>query len=365
MIAQVSGLVGNSLKKIRNKIHGWLVIDKPYGMGSTQALGKVKWLLKPEKAGHGGTLDPLATGLLPIALGEATKTVNWAMDGTKTYRFAVQWGAETSTDDLEGEITNTYRSESFENAASMLRNMDFAAMQHKLHAALPQFLGAVQQQPPAYSAIKVDGERAYDLARAGEIVELASRTVQIDDVKIVEWKTDPLRPSGTSPSELGEGIGAASSPNLLGEVPKVDGALVTVFEVTCGKGTYVRSLARDLGRATGWLGHVVELRRTRVGPFTEADAISLEKLEELSHRDGSENSLGGVLRPLSTVLDGIPALAVMDTDATRLRQGQSVLLRGAQAPIAAEAVLVTHRGQPLGICSIEQGSLKPTRLFNL
>jgi tRNA pseudouridine55 synthase len=321
-----------AVKSARNKLHGWLVIDKPYGMGSTQALGKVKWLLKPEKAGHGGTLDPLATGLLPIALGEATKTVNWAMDGTKTYSFAVRWGAETATDDLEGDITNTYRSESFENAAAMLRSMNFAAMQHELTQKLSGFIGAVQQRPPAYSSIKVDGERAYDLARAGEDVALQERSVRIDDLVVVEWRREPLE---------------------------------TVFEVTCGKGTYVRSLARDLGRATGWLGHVTELRRTRVGPFLEKDAISLEKLEELSHRGSSENSLLGILRPLSTVLDGIPALAVMDTDAQRLRQGQFVLIRGSQAPVAAEAVLVTHRGDPLGICSIEQGSLRPKRLFNL
>jgi tRNA pseudouridine55 synthase len=328
-------LTGNTLNKIhktKNRLHGWLVIDKPLRMGSTQALGKVKWLLKPEKAGHGGTLDPLATGLLPIALGEATKTVNWAMDGTKTYRFAVRWGAETSTDDLEGSITITYCDASLENAALMLRSIDFVAMQHRLQAVLPQFIGAVQQQPPAYSAIKVDGERAYDLARAGEAVELAAREVRIDELKVVEWRQDVME---------------------------------TIFEVTCGKGTYVRSLARDIGRALGWLAHVVELRRTRVGPFREADAISLEKLEEIVHRPASENSLSGILRPLSTVLDGIPALAVMDPDAARLRQGQSVLLRGAQAPVAAEAVLVTHRGDPLGICSIEQGSLKTKRLFNL
>ncbi len=326
-------MASNTLKNIKNKLHGWLVIDKPLGLGSTQALGRVKWLLKPEKAGHGGTLDPLATGLLPIALGEATKTVNWAMDGVKTYRFAVQWGAETSTDDLEGVISRTYCNAPIEVAKSMLRDMDSIAMQQLLSQKLLMFHGAVQQQPPAYSAIKVAGERAYDLARAGEAVELASRTVQIDEVKVVEWRSSP--------------------------------ALLTVFEVTCGKGTYVRSLARDLGRATGWLGHVIELRRTRVGPFTEADAISLEKLEELSHRPPSENSLERVLRPIETVLDGIPALAVMDSDAQRLRQGQTVLIRGSQAPVAAEAVLVTHRGQPLGICSIEQGSLKTRRLFNL
>jgi tRNA pseudouridine55 synthase len=325
------------VRSSRNRIHGWLVIDKPYDMGSTQALGKVKWLLKPEKAGHGGTLDPLASGLLPIALGEATKTVPWVMEGRKTYRFAVRWGAETSTDDLEGVITDTYRSASEDEAKSMLRSIDHGAMQQSLTDNLLKFVGAVQQKPPAYSAIKVGGERAYDMARAGETVDLAARTVEIHDLKVISWHL---------PAEKSQ-------------------PLETVLEVACGKGTYVRSLARDLGRATGWLGHVSALRRTTVGPFTEADAISLEKLEEIVHRDASENSLAGILRPIETVLDGIPALAVMDPDAQRLRQGQSVLIRGAQAPVAAEAVLVSHRGQPLGICSIEQGALKPKRMFNL
>jgi tRNA pseudouridine55 synthase len=319
------------MKKPKNRINGWIIIDKALGHTSTQVVGKVRWLLNAEKAGHGGTLDPLATGVLPIALGEATKTVNWAMDGSKTYQFAVQWGAETSTDDLEGEITNTYRSESLENAAAHLKGLGIAAMQHSIESLLLQFIGAVQQKPPAYSAIKIAGERAYDLARAGEPVDIAARTVQIDSVKILDWPT---------PTQ-------------------------TLFEVRCGKGPYVRSLARDLGRATGWLGHVVLLRRTKVGPFLAEDAISLEKLEEVSHRPPSENSLSAILRPIETVLDGIPALAVMDPDAQRLRQGQQVLLRGAQAPIVAEAVLVTHRGKPLGICSVEQGFLKTKRLFNL
>jgi tRNA pseudouridine55 synthase len=315
----------------KRKIHGWMVLDKPLGLSSTQALGRVRWLFGAAKAGHGGTLDPLASGLLPIAFGEATKTIQWAMDGTKTYRFTVQWGVETTTDDLEGE--RTARSSDFDiNENNILpRNIENAAMQHKLLAVLPAFIGAVQQQPPAFSAIKVDGERAYDLARAGEDVQLAHRTVQIYSVKIMGWPT---------PSQ-------------------------TTLEVTCGKGTYVRSLARDLGRATGWLGHVILLRRTAVGPFHEADMISLAKLEELSHTPPSENSLMRILRPIETVLDGIPALAVMDPDAQRLRQGQSVLLRGAQAPIAAEVVLVTHDGQALGLCSIIQGSLQPKRLFNL
>jgi tRNA pseudouridine55 synthase len=321
-----------ALKRERRRLHGWIALDKPLGMSSTQALGKVRWLLNAEKAGHGGTLDPLATGLLPLAFGEATKTVQWAMDGTKTYRFTVQWGIETNTDDLEGEVSARQDALFDINKNNVLpRSMDFVAMQHKVLSQLPAFLGAVQQKPPAYSAIKVDGERAYALARAGEALELAARTVQIDSLDVIDWP----------------------------------GPTQTTFEVRCGKGTYVRSLARDLGRATGFLGHVVMLRRLAVGPFSAPDMISLEKLEELCHRPASENSLGAFLRPIETVLDGIPALAVMDRDAQRLRQGQLVLIRGAQAPVAAEAVLVRHEGQALGICSIEQGALKPKRLFNL
>ncbi len=215
------------------------------GLTSTQALGKVRWLLNAEKAGHGGTLDPLASGLLPIALGEATKTIPWSMDGVKTYQFTVQWGAETSTDDLEGQLVATSNEFIRDSKNNLLpRNMEIAAMQHSLQQVLPAFNGALQQKPPAYSALKVGGERAYDLARAGEEVNLAARTVQIDRLSVVDWP---------SPSR-------------------------TTFEVVCGKGTYVRSLARDLGRALGWLGHVVMLRRLAVGPFREADMISLEKL---------------------------------------------------------------------------------------
>ncbi len=328
---------GEKRKKLR--IHGWVVLDKPLGLTSTQALAKVRWLLSAEKAGHGGTLDPLASGLLPIALGEATKTIQWAMDGRKTYRFTVQWGAETSTDDLEGDIVSisNYYTKDSENKFLPQSN-DHAAMQQLLTCQLPAFLGAVQQKPPAYSAIKIDGERAYDLARAGEEVDLAARTVEIHGLRIVDWP---------SPSQ-------------------------TTFEVECGKGTYVRSLARDLGRATGWLGHVVFLRRLAVGPFREGDMISLEKLEELSHRPASENSFAGLIRPIETVLDGIPALAMMEAEAKRLRQGQRVPLEslGVMLPEGetlreAEAVLVTHAGQPLGMFRIERGVLKTIRLFNL
>lgn len=318
-------------KRQRNQLHGWIVLDKPLGLSSTQALGKVRWLLNAEKAGHGGTLDPLASGLLPIALGEATKTIQWAMDGSKTYQFTVQWGSETSTDDLEGNKVSTSSYFSVSNENNILpRNMDHVAMQHEMATALSAFHGAVQQRPPAYSAIKVDGERAYDLARAGEDVELAARTVQIDRLSEIGWP---------SPSQ-------------------------TTFEVVCGKGTYVRSIARDLGRALGWLGHVAMLRRLAVGPFRAADMISLEKLAEMVHRPASENSLSGILRPIESVLDGIPALDLMDPDAQRLRHGQTVVLQG-NAPLAAEVVLVRHDGRPLGLGSIDNGVLKPRRLFNL
>ena len=304
------------MKKRGTPVHGWVALDKPYGMTSTQAVGKVRWLFNAEKAGHGGTLDPLATGLLPIALGEATKTVQWAMDGRKTYRFTVKWGEERSTDDLEGEIT----------ATSELRPSRI-----DIESILKAFQGEILQAPPAFSAIKVAGERAYDLARAGAAVDLAPRPVSIDSL-------------------------------TLAAVPDGDHA---VFEAVCGKGTYIRSLARDMGRALGCRGHVTLLRRTVVGPFTEAHMIPLEKLEELRHKAPGDNAIKGALRPIETVLDGIPAQAVDERQAQRLKQGQEVLLRGASAPIASEAVLVTLGGKPLGLCSIEQGSLKPKRLFNL
>jgi tRNA pseudouridine55 synthase len=285
-------------------------------MSSTQAVGKIRWLFDAEKAGHGGTLDPLATGLLPIALGEATKTVQWAMDGRKTYRFRVKWGAETETDDLEGAIT---------------AQSDQRSTKNSIESILNQFLGEITQVPPIYSALKIDGERAYDLARAGEKPEMTPRQVLIEELRLLD----------------------ASNPDFAD------------FETVCGKGTYIRALARDIGRALGCLGHLTLLRRTQVGAFGEKDMISLETLEEMRHRPADESALQGALHAISTVLDGIPALAVMDQDAAKLRQGQSVLLRGANAPINCDAVLVNHDGRPLGICEIHQGSLKTKRLFNL
>jgi tRNA pseudouridine55 synthase len=300
----------------RENIHGWIALDKPEGLGSTQALAKVKWLFNAAKAGHGGTLDPLASGLLPIALGEATKTVSWAMEGRKTYRVLVRWGEARTTDDREGEIS----------ALS-----DRRPSHVDIDTALLRFEGEILQIPPKFSAIKVEGERAYDLARSGEAVDLSPRRVFIEKIE------------------------------LLG-LPDADHA---EFSVTCGKGTYIRSLARDLAEALGTVGHVARLRRTAVGPFGEKDMISLEKLEELRHKAPGGNAMEGVLRPIETVLDGIPALAVKDAEAQRLRQGQKVLLRGASAPIAQDVVFVMWGRRPLGICSIEKGALTPKRLFNL
>jgi tRNA pseudouridine55 synthase len=304
------------MKKQRTPVHGWIALDKPYGMTSTQAVGKVRWLFNAEKAGHGGTLDPLASGLLPIALGEATKTVPFAMDGRKVYRFTASWGEERSTDDLEGEVTR--RSQMRPSVA-------------EITAVLARFTGEILQAPPAYSAIRVAGERAYDLARAGEAPELAPRPVQIEALHLVE----------------AAGPDAAS------------------FEVVCGKGTYIRSLARDMGRALGTAAHVSVLRRVAVGPFAETHMISLEKLEELSHKAPGGDAITGALLPIETVLDGIPALAVDADQARRLRLGQTVLLRGANAPIAEDVVLVTSGGSPVGMGQVSQGMLNPKRLFNL
>ena len=323
------------MKKRGNPIHGWVVFDKPLGMSSTQGVGKIRWLFNAEKAGHGGTLDPLATGLLPIALGEATKTVQWAMDGRKTYRFRVKWGAETETDDLEGKIS----------AESVLKPDQFS-----IESILSHFVGEITQVPPIYSALKIDGERAYDLARAGKTPEMKPRQVLIEDLRSLGADTPPR------PSPLGGGRGEA----IVSE-----GLEFSDFEVVCGKGTYIRALARDMGRKLGCFGHLTLLRRTQVGPFSENDMISLESLEELSHKPDRETALQGVLHSISTVLDGIPALAVLEKDAARLRQGQTVLLRGANAPLSEAAVLIRCDNKPIGIGEISQGMLKTKRLFNL
>jgi tRNA pseudouridine55 synthase len=305
------------VKRDRRDVHGWVVLDKPIGMTSTQAVAVVKRLFNAKRAGHAGTLDPLASGGLPIALGEATKTVPFVMDGRKRYRFTVCWGEERDTDDTEGKVVKT---------------SDQRPPAEAISALLPRFTGLIEQIPPQYSAIKVQGERAYDLARDGEKVDLAPRPVEIHHLSLVE-QIDSDR---------------------------------SVFEAECGKGTYVRALARDIGRILGCFGHICALRRTVVGPFTEQDMIPLEELEALCNRAASgEGSLADALLPVETALDDIPALAVTRADAARLHRGQAVLLRGRDAPNSSGTVYVTVAGRLLALAELGNGELIPKRVFNL
>lgn len=304
-------------KRPKFDVHGWVVLDKPIGMTSTHAVAILKRLFSAKRAGHAGTLDPLASGGLPIALGEATKTVPFVMDGRKRYRFTVRWGEARDTDDSEGRVTAT---------------SDARPTLDAIEALLPRFLGTILQTPPRYSAIKIQGERAYDLARDGEIVEMQPREVRIDEFIVVDQ-------------------------------PDSDH---TVFEAACGKGTYVRSLARDMGELLGCHGHVSQLRRTEVGPFTEEDMIPLEELEALCNRAASgEGSLADALLPVETALDDIPALAVSRADAARLARGQAVLLRGRDAPTFSGTVYVTVERRLLALATIDGGELVPKRVFNL
>ena len=304
-------------------IHGWLVIDKPPGMTSTQVMARVRRLLNAEKAGHGGTLDPIATGVLPIAFGEATKTVAYAMDGTKTYRFRLRWGEQTTTDDLEGSVIAT---------SDTARPRTRSRWRWKLSRV------DISQVPPQFSAIKVDGERAYDLARAGETVELASRIVRIDGF------------------------------HLIG-LPDADHA---DFEVECGKGTYMRSLARDLALALGTVGHITRLRRLNVGSFTLEKAISLDDLAALEQGAAVER----LLLPIETALDDIPAFALTEAEAHRLRLGQTVALLRRQDRERLESldydpsgdgavVLAVSGGKPVALAKVEGGEIRPVRVLNL
>ncbi|MGH6865885.1 MAG: tRNA pseudouridine(55) synthase TruB [Methyloceanibacter sp.] len=297
-------------------INGWLVLDKPQGMTSTRAVGRVKRLYNAAKAGHAGTLDPLATGILPIALGEATKTVPFVLDGSKAYRFTVRFGAETDTDDAEGKLVDT---------------TNRRPSNEEIESALPRFTGELVQVPPRFSALKVEGARAYDLAREQEEFELVPRTVVIERLEFVE------RPD----------------------------ADLCLLEAECGKGTYVRALARDLGRALGCLGHVEALRRTRVGLFGEAEAIPLADIESAAERPDGHAALLGLLKPVETALHDLPALNLSSSDAARLRQGQPVLLRGRDAPIVNGTAYAISSGALVAVGEVSQGELRPRRIFNL
>jgi len=304
--------MGQRQKKGR-PVSGWVSLDKPLGMTSTQAVSVVKRLFGAQKAGHAGTLDPLATGCLPIALGEATKTVPFIMDGRKVYGFSVRWGEETRTDDAEGQPVAT---------------SDVRPTREAIEAILSEFTGEIMQVPPAFSAIKIEGERAYDLARDGEDVVLEARPIQVHRLELVDMPDEHT----------------------------------AVFSAECGKGTYVRAIARDMARALGTRGHVVGLRRLLVGPFEEAAMVKLDDLRA-AHDEGGAEGCDGYLQPVEVALGELLEVRLSETDAVRLRNGQSVLLRGRDAPANGETIFATVAGTLIAIGEVERGEFHPSRVF--
>ena len=299
-------------------VHGWIALDKPSGITAAKVVARVKRTLNAAKAGHGGTLDPLATGILPIALGEATKTASYAMDSSKTYTFEVTWGAATDTDDSDGTVIRT----------SALR-----PARSEIEAMLPKFTGRIEQIPPDYSAIKVDGQRAYDLARAKEKLNLTPRKVEVRRFALTG-------------------------------LPDPDHAR---FEVDCGKGTYIRALVRDLAQALGTEGHISALRRTRCGAFRENKAISLELLETLGHKAAASE----YLLPVKTVLDDIPALALTEEEARRMSLGQAIALWPIvkRKPLTGleegQAVQALCGERLIAVAEVGNGMVRPVRVLNL
>lgn len=312
-------------------ISGWVILDKPKGMGSTDCVSKLKWLYFAQKCGHAGTLDPLASGMLPIAFGDATKTVPYVMDGRKTYRFTVRWGVRTTTDDTEGEAVET---------------SDLRPSKDEIRDCLPNYIGEIEQVPPSFSAIKIGGERAYDLARSGEAPEIESRVVTVHSLDLIE-------------------------------MPDAD---TTVFEAECGKGTYVRAIARDLGRDLGCQGHIIELRRTAVGAFTEEDMVPLDELidvadenrEELDDEAIESGAKARILDfgPLDeyiiepeAALSELYEVMLSDDQAARVLAGNSVLLRGRDAPAFCDEAFATGHGRLIALGAVDQGSFHPKRVF--
>lgn len=297
-------------------LNGWIILDKPSGISSAHAVAKVKRLLKPKKIGHAGTLDPLASGILPLALGEATKTVAYMMDARKSYAFTVTWGQERDTDDSVGAVTQT---------------SEVLPKKEDILYLLAEFTGAIQQMPPDYSAIKVDGVRAYAAAREGEALVLKAREVQVHSLEMVGGKDSP------------------------------DGGMMEAsFVCHCGKGTYIRSLARDMGRKLGCFGYISVLRRLSVGNFGENHAISLEVLEEMVH-----NSRTNFLWPVESALDDILAWEITPDQAAELRMGRSIHIPSNEAETASIIMLAKCEGKAVAMCSLSQGSVKPVRVFNL
>lgn len=310
--------MGRRRKKGR-PISGWLVIDKAYDFGSTEAVSKAKWLFQAQKAGHAGTLDPLATGVLPIAFGEATKTAGYVMDAQKHYRFTARWGEARATDDAEGAVVTT---------------SDKRPSREEVEAALEDFIGEIEQTPPQFSAVKVGGERAYDIARDGEAVKLEPRQVMIYELRVVD---------APSQDEM-------------------------VFEAITGKGAYVRALVRDLARAVGTEGYVSELRRLAVGSLKAEDGVTLEELEAMETLEERDQAL----LPIIDALSMMPQAAIDGPQADRLRHGQAAVItpavakgvRGERAGVV-EGVLAVMHDEAVAICELDGLKLKPTRVLNL
>ncbi len=315
-----------SRRKKGEDVSGWIVLDKPEELTSTQAVSAVRRVFNAQKAGHSGTLDPLASGVLPIALGEATKTVPWLMEAEKIYLFTIKWGVSTDTQDREGKS---------------IAESDVRPAPEAIAAALRDFVGEIAQVPPQYSAVKVDGERAYDLARAGETLDLQPRRVIVHEAALV----------GT------------------------EGANYAHISIRCGKGFYIRALVRDLAAKLGTEGHVWRLRRTAVGPFNEANSVTLDALQDLGHKGAASERL----RPVETALDDIPALAINGEDAFKLRQGRPIVLlphvmetlkpkfrdRTIAGQDASRAALALFEGKAVALGDVRAGRFKPTRVFHL
>lgn len=314
-------------KKKGIPIHGWINVNKPVGITSTQVVLKIRRALNAQKVGHGGTLDPLASGILPIALGEATKTVNYIQDAIKTYRFTVTWGQQRTTDDAEGDV---------------LHSSDKRPTQADIEKLLPQFIGDIQQTPPQFSAIKIDGERAYDIARDGDHADIKSREVYIEDFTIITHNGD-----------------------------------TTSFECVCGKGTYIRSLARDMGQILGCYGYISALERTQVGVLGMENAISLDIFDQMLDNPTQERDLSGLLLPLQTVLDDIPVLAMKDREAILLKNGNGISLMSKPDLARLEAAgidwksdyittaLATYEDTALAMVDVDGAKIQPVRVFNI
>lgn len=297
-------------------VSGWMILDKPVDFGSTEAVSKIKWLFNAQKAGHAGTLDPLASGMLPIALGDATKTVPYVMDGRKIYEFTVTWGEQRSTDDLEGEV---------------IESSDKRPAEQDIRDILPNYTGVISQIPPQFSAIKIAGERAYDLAREGEVVEIPSREVEIFRLTLLGTEENCAH-----------------------------------FEVECGKGTYVRALARDFGTDLGCFGHISNLRRTFVAPFAEEKMVPLAELvalEAIEDRDERLAALDALMVDTVEALSDLPHLPLSEDQAYRIRMGNPVIVRGRDAPLEAPEVYATSKGRLVAIGEIAQGEFRPKRVF--